>query len=79
MQGVTPVLRTFNTLIIGCNMCSQPRAAVATYHRLLSDGFIPNSTTYNALISSYGKTGQLDKALDLYQVGRAESQALADV
>ena len=25
-QGVDPVLRTYNTLIIACNMCCQPRA-----------------------------------------------------
>ena len=34
---------------------------------MLTDGFTPNSTTFNALISAYGKTGQLDKALDIYQ------------
>jgi hypothetical protein len=29
VQGVTPALRTFNTLIIACNMCNQPREALA--------------------------------------------------
>ena len=38
MQGVEPVLRTYNTLIIACNMCNQPREALAVYQRLLSDG-----------------------------------------
>jgi pentatricopeptide repeat protein len=48
-------------------MASRPREALAVYYRLLSDGFAPNSTTYNALISAYGKTAQLGKALEVYQ------------
>ena len=50
VQGVEPVLRTYNTLIIACNMCGQPREALNVYARLVSDGYQPNSTTYNALI-----------------------------
>lgn len=61
MQGVEPVLRTYNTLIIACNMCGQPREAMAVYRRMLDEGYSPNATTYNALISAYGKAGQLDK------------------
>ena len=62
LQGVEPVLRTYNTLIIACNMCGQPREAMAVYRRMLDEGYSPNATTYNALISAYGKAGQLDKA-----------------
>ena len=62
LQGVDPVLRTYNTLIIACNMCGQPREAMAVYRRMLDAGYSPNATTYNALISAYGKNGQLDKA-----------------
>jgi pentatricopeptide repeat protein len=65
MQGVEPVLRTYNTLIIACNMCGQPREAMAVYKRMLDEGYSPNATTYNALISAYGKAGQLDKVLRL--------------
>lgn len=61
VQGVEPVLRTYNTLIIACNMCGQPREAMAVYRRMLDEGYSPNATTYNALISAYGKAGQLDK------------------
>ena len=61
MQGVEPVLRTYNTLIIACNMCNQPREAMAVYKRMLDEGYTPNATTYNALISAHGKAGQLDK------------------
>jgi pentatricopeptide repeat protein len=63
VQGVEPVLRTYNTLIIACNMCGQPREAMAVYKRMLDEGYTPNATTYNALISAYGKAGQLDKVV----------------
>lgn len=61
LQGVEPVLRTYNTLIIACNMCNQPREAMAVHKRMLDEGYTPNATTYNALISAHGKAGQLDK------------------
>jgi pentatricopeptide repeat protein len=35
----------------------------------LQEGYSPNSTTYNALISAYGKAGQLDKVMEVFQVG----------
>lgn len=34
---------------------------MAVYKQMLDEGFTPNATTYNALISAYGKAGQLDK------------------
>jgi pentatricopeptide repeat protein len=37
------------------------------YQKLLESGLQPISTTYTALISAYGKAGQLDKALDTFQ------------
>ena len=64
-QGVEPVLRTYNTLIIACNMCNQPREARAVHRRMLHEGYTPNATTYNALISAYGKAGQLDKVMEV--------------
>lgn len=57
-----------STLIIACNMCNQPREATAVYRRMLEEGYSPNSTTYNALISAYGKSGQLDKVMEVFQV-----------
>ena len=42
-------------------MCNQPREAMGVYRRMLEEGYSPNATTYNALISAYGKAGQLDK------------------
>eukprot|EP00798_Chlamydomonas_sp_ICE-L_P016767 gene16767-23042_t len=48
-------------------MCNQPREALLTYHRLNNEGQTPNSTTFNTLISAYGKLGQVDNALEVYQ------------
>ena len=67
MQGIEPVLRTYNTLIIACNTCNQPREAIAVHRRMIEEGFEPNATTYNALISAYGKTGQLDSVMEVFR------------
>jgi pentatricopeptide repeat domain-containing protein 1 len=40
---------------------------VQVYQKLLDAGLQPISTTYTALISAFGKAGQLDKALDTFQ------------
>ena len=79
LQGVDPVLRTYNTLIIACNMCGQPREAMAVYRRMLDAGYSPNATTYNALISAYGKNGQLDKAGTPAQIPVLQWQPLSPV
>ncbi len=68
LQGMEPVLRTYNTLIIACNMCNQPREAMAVYKRMLDEGYTPNATTYNALISAHGKAGQLDQVMEVCHV-----------
>ena len=36
------------------------------YARMMALGYVPTSTTYTALISAYGKAGQLDSALDTF-------------
>ena len=67
MQGVTPALRTFNTVIIACNVCNQPLKALSVYEEMGKEGLEANSTTCNALISAYGKLGQLEEALSVYK------------
>jgi len=39
---------------------------VQVYERLVSAGYEPTATTYTALISSYGKAGRLDEALEVF-------------
>ena len=52
-------MRTYNTIINACNRSGQAGAALKVYQRMLTDGAQPTATTYTALISAYGKTGQV--------------------
>jgi pentatricopeptide repeat protein len=56
-------------VIIACNMSGQAQEALRIYERMLAAGAQPTATTYTALISAYGKNGQLEKALQIFQVG----------
>ena len=67
LQGIEPEIRTYNTVIIACNMSGQAQEALKVYERMLAAGAQPTATTYTALISAYGKNGQLDKALQIFQ------------
>lgn len=44
-----------------------PYFVCTVYQELRDSGFEANSTTYNALISAYGKLGQLDRVLEVYK------------
>ncbi len=49
-QGIEPEVRTFNTVIIACNMSGQAAEALKVYERMLNVGAQPTATTYTALI-----------------------------
>ena len=61
MQGIEPVTRTYNTLMIACNGSNQWQECLQVYARLVQAGMTPNTTTYNALISAHGKAGRIEK------------------
>jgi pentatricopeptide repeat protein len=42
---------------------------------MLEDGVQPTSTSYTSLISAYGKAGQVEEALRIYQVGSCRAAA----
>ena len=67
VQGIEPEIRTYNTVIIACNMSGQAQEALKVYERMLTAGALPTATTYTALISAYGKNGQLDRALQIFE------------
>lgn len=57
-----------------CHACSSPPTSQhplhwlsVVYQKLKDNGLEANSTTYNALISAYGKLGQLEKVLEVYK------------
>ena len=61
MQGIAPVTRTYNTLMIACNTSNQWLESLQIYEHMKQAGLQPNTTTYNALISAYSKAGRLEK------------------
>ena len=48
-------------------MSGQAQEALKVYERMLRAGADPTATTYTALISAYGKNGQLDRALQIFE------------
>ena len=48
-------------------MSGQAQEALKVYERMLTAGALPTATTYTALISAYGKNGQLDRALQIFE------------
>ena len=48
-------------------MSGQAQEALKVYERMLTAGAQPTATTYTALISAYGKNGQLDRALQIFE------------
>jgi pentatricopeptide repeat protein len=46
LQGIDPEIRTFNTVIIACNMSGQAQEALKIYERMLAAGAQPTATTY---------------------------------
>jgi pentatricopeptide repeat domain-containing protein 1 len=58
---MTPVTRTYNTLMIACNVSGQWQEALSVYEEMLGAGHVPNTTTYNALICAYSRSGKHKK------------------
>ena len=56
-----PVARTYNTLMIACNVSGQWQEALKVYDEMVQAGHVPNTTTYNALISAYSRSGKHKK------------------
>ncbi len=66
-QGIEPVTRTYNTLMIACNTSGQWQTALQLYEEMRAAGHALNTTSYNALISAHSKAGDLSQVLDTYR------------
>lgn len=66
-EGIQPVTRTYNTLMIACNTSNQWQESLRVYDELLASGQPPNTTTYNALISAHSKGGDLPRVLQVFR------------
>lgn len=60
-------MRTYNTIIAGCNMSGRYAEAVGVYARMRAAGAEPGPATHNAVLLALARTGQLDAALDLFR------------
>lgn len=67
LQGVPPVTRTYNTLMIACNTSGQWQQALEVHKEMRAAGHMLNTTSYNALISAHSKSGHLDQVLSTYR------------
>lgn len=66
-QGIEPVTRTYNTLMIACNTSGQWATALQLHEEMRAAGHALNTTSYNALISAHSKAGDLPQVLDTYR------------
>ncbi|MFS8032370.1 putative tetratricopeptide-like helical domain superfamily [Helianthus anomalus] len=71
-RGVAPDNVTFST-IIGCSrLRSLPGKAVEWFEKMAAFGVDPDDVTYTVMIDFYGRVGNVDMALRLYDPSRTE-------
>ncbi len=59
-QHATRSLTDSSIVLCTASVHAQPCEALKAYAALRSEGFAANSTTYNALLATYGALGKLD-------------------
>ncbi|KAJ0727139.1 putative tetratricopeptide-like helical domain superfamily [Helianthus annuus] len=75
-RGVAPDNVTFLT-IIGCSrLRSLPGKAVEWFEKMAAFGVEPDDVTYAVMIDCYGRVGNVDMALRLYDRSRTEKWRL---
>ncbi|KAF9675565.1 hypothetical protein SADUNF_Sadunf09G0045400 [Salix dunnii] len=74
-----PRTRTYTKLLMMLGKCRQPEEGSLLFEVLLSDGLKPTVDVYTALVSAYGKSGQLDKAFSIVVEMKAFSECKPDV
>lgn len=60
-----PRCQTYTKLLIMLGKCRQPKKAGFLFEVMLQDGLKPTVDVYTALVSAYGYSGLLDKALEI--------------
>ncbi|KAK7295562.1 hypothetical protein RJT34_18472 [Clitoria ternatea] len=66
-SGCTGTHVTYRLLINSFLRCDQTELALYVYHEMVQNGFEPDSTTLNAIISVCAKDGKWDAALSIFQ------------
>ncbi|PWA71673.1 tetratricopeptide repeat (TPR)-like superfamily protein [Artemisia annua] len=60
-----PRCQTYTKLLVMLGKCRQPMKASLLFELMLQDGLKPTIDVYTALVSAYGYSGLLDKALEI--------------
>ncbi|CAK7330905.1 unnamed protein product [Dovyalis caffra] len=74
-----PRTKTYTKLVMMLGKCRQPEEASLLFEVMLSDGLRPTIDVYTALVSAYGKSGQLDKAFSIVVEMKAIPECKPDV
>lgn len=78
-QWYEPRTKTYTKLLMMLGKCRQPEEGSLLFEVMLSDGLKPTIDVYTALVSAYGKSGQLDKAFSIVVEMKAISECKPDV
>ncbi|XP_023871494.2 pentatricopeptide repeat-containing protein At3g53170 [Quercus suber] len=71
--------QTYTRLLVMLGKCRQPEQASLLFEILLSEGLRPTVDVYTALLSAYGQSGFLDKALSTLDDMKSVSECKPDV
>jgi pentatricopeptide repeat protein len=63
---VNPDEITFNTIIKGCALNKDVKLAFSYLEEMRTRGLTPNDVTFNSLIDCCVRSGNMDKAWDLF-------------
>ena len=59
-----------NALLFACGAAAMPAAAAAVHKQTLEAGVVPDLAAVNAVVSAFGRAGQLDDALAAFEEAR---------
>ncbi|KAL5217036.1 hypothetical protein ABZP36_017720 [Zizania latifolia] len=78
-EGVQPDNATFTTVISCARACGLPNKAVEWFEKMPDFGCSPDMLTYSVVIDAYGRAGDTEMALGLYDRARGEEWQLDPV
>ncbi|KAJ6802053.1 pentatricopeptide repeat-containing protein, chloroplastic [Iris pallida] len=73
---VSPDNVTFWTVISCARLCDLPAKAIEWFERMPEFGLTPDDVTCSAMIDAYGRLGDMERSLRLYECSREERRKL---
>ncbi|XP_023004532.1 pentatricopeptide repeat-containing protein At3g53170 [Cucurbita maxima] len=74
-----PRCKTYTKLLMMLGKCRQPKQASLLFQIMLSEGLKPSIDVYTALVSAYGRSGLLHKAIETVDEMKSISDCKPDV